>query len=188
MRHLRSRSEVVPKSTAAIFNPDRITRPENVCQLAFPPPFLARPESPEFPFSATLFAPPLPTDTETEAAEGGRKSTVNETIEYLMHCAKNSLTIQHGMPFKSGKQASKGGCDISCLRGHSFCAEHAGIWPRIFDMASEMNCHKYHKTKMQKQKCQRRDFRESICARYRKIVGGRGRRRPNKRSAEQQQR
>ena len=43
---------------------------------------------------------------------GGRKSPVNETIEYLMHCARNTLTIQHEMPHEFGKQGSIGACQI----------------------------------------------------------------------------
>ena len=60
-----------------------------------------------------LFAPPAHGRGERER-EGGRKSTVNETIEYLMHCAKNSLTIQHEIPLKFGKQSSKDVRDVWC--------------------------------------------------------------------------
>ena len=53
-----------------------------------------------------------PTDADADATRGGRKSPVNETIEYLMHCARNTLTIQHQMPLEFGKQGSIGACQI----------------------------------------------------------------------------
>ena len=53
-----------------------------------------------------------PTDADATRGGGGRKSPVNETIEYLMHCARNTLTIQHEMPLEFGKQGSIAACQI----------------------------------------------------------------------------
>ena len=59
-----------------------------------------------------------PTDgRRRDATRGGRKSPVNETIEYLMHCARNTLTIQHQMPLEFGKQGSIGAFQIRGTRG-----------------------------------------------------------------------
>ena len=59
-----------------------------------------------------------PTDADADATRGGRKSPVNETIEYLMHCARNTLTIQHEMPLEFGKQGTIGAFRI-CGTDHA---------------------------------------------------------------------